>query len=235
MRGLVIYMSNLYYRCSRFTRATHFDINPLNCLEAYNVLNEVTHVDYDTGTNNNKFYHFYKSLEDLLVSLQDRHIFSDKNNRDAKFDLEAQPDEAYVCMTKGAIGKGHTIDMTGVPAGISFKDLAATCASRKYRLSGPYSEVLTKTKYGVKDGKTPTPGKTSTGRSLHDVRDFRILGVGKYRDAQDNIKYFLSGGEGRSLNNHYKSMPFTDEKLYNTFYELFTRMLSQKVAGEHVF
>lgn len=44
-------------------------------------------------------YHFYTSFADLISSLLDQSILSNKNEMASQYDVQATKDEAYVCFT----------------------------------------------------------------------------------------------------------------------------------------
>lgn len=202
----------------------------MNFNNFWNILNEL----YDIKDFNqdvwSDFYHFYSSPSDLLNSLAVRVIYSNKNARDSQLDLLALRSEesdwglaaarnfAYVCMTKGQEGKLRAIKHLKRPIGLSFDSLKNLCDNRGYIFNpeDEFSQFAAKTQYSKSAKNTPT--KVDKNKKVENFRDFRLSAIGIIRI--DNEKYyFISGGQGRNLNNHWYSKLFNSESgkhLYTT-------------------
>lgn len=174
-----------------------------------------------------KYYHFYEDLADLVNSLRTRRIYSNKNINSSQLDIYAAKDQAYVCMTIGKEGKQRTAQNFGTrPFGLSFKDLDKLCQNRNYTFDssedGKYSQFLAKTQYSLtRNGRTKgAPTQASENKDITAFRDFELLAIGEL-DGDFAGYYFISGGQGRNLNNHWSSKLFTDAKLYKTLKDWF--------------
>ena len=203
--------------------------------EELSELNEVKEVrSFDAGSEE-QFYHFYEDLSDLVNSLKTRRIYSNKNAQASQLDVFAQPNTSYVCMTVGAEGKKRTTNNFGTRSfGIAFKDLDALCKREQYIFEagedGEYSQFLAKTQYNLaKTGKETKglPTQSSDDESVRGFRDFELLAIGQLATGE----YFISGGQGRNLNNYWGSKLFTNEALYQTLRKWFMYNMKDRWRG----
>lgn len=187
----------------------------LDIYEELSDLNEVKAIKNFTDGSATQFYHFYEDLADLVNSLKTKRIYSNKNAQASQLDVYAPEDSAYVCMTVGQEGKTRTAQNFGSRSfGLAFKDLDELCTRSKYHFnsseSGKYSQFLAKTQYNK--GERGKPTATGSSDLVTAFRDFELLAIGQL----DSGEYFISGGQGRNLNNHWNSKTFTDERIYKT-------------------
>jgi hypothetical protein len=189
--------------------------------DAWDRLDEIYVKDFDEGSDT-QFYHFFEDLADLTNSLFTRRIYSNKNAKASQLDVFAPAGTSYVCMTVGKEGKQRTAKNFGTrPFGVAFNNLDELCSSNKYVFNssedGAYSQFLAKTQYDLaRNGKEKgTATKNSTDKDVTAFRDFELLAIGKLGGDYAGY-YFISGGQGRNLSNHWSSKLFKDEKLYNT-------------------
>ena len=198
-----------------------------NCWNILNELYDIKDFNQDVWSD---FYHFYSSPSDLLNSLAVGVIYSNKNARDSQLDLLALRSEesdwdltaarnfAYVCMTKGQEGKLRAIKHLKRPIGLSFDSLKKLCDNKGYIFSpeNEFSQFAAKTQYSNSTKNTPT--RVDNNKKVDNFRDFRLSAIGIIHI--DNEKYyFISGGQGRNLSNHWYSKLFNNESgehLYNT-------------------
>ena len=201
-------------------------------MEFYNTwqeLDEIYKADFLQVENNN-FYHFYAELTDLINSLINGRMYSNKNARAAQLDIYAhntrtdtEKNYAYVCMTTGTDGKTRAIKHLKRPLGISFKNLEEFCERRNYDFNPKkeYSQFAEKTQYNLTSkGAKGKPTFVGDDDLTTAFRDFRILAIG---ELGGNYKgtYFISGGQGRNLNNHWHSKLITDPMLYKVLKDWF--------------
>jgi hypothetical protein len=196
-------------------------------------LDEIYVKDFDEGSDT-QFYHFFEDLADLTNSLFTRRIYSNKNEKASQLDVFAPKGSSYVCMTVGKEGKQRTAKNFGTrPFGIAFNNLAELCSNRKYMFNpsedGFYSQFLAKTQYDlVRNGREKgTATKNSVIKDIAEFRDFELLAIGKLGGDYTGY-YFISGGQGRNLSNHWSSKLFKDEKLYNTLRKWFMWNMSDR-------
>lgn len=196
--------------------------------EELSELNEVKEVTGFEAGSDTAFYHFYEDLADLINSLKIKRIYSNKNEHASQLDVYADSNASYVCMTVGEEGKRRTTQNFGSRSfGISFKDLTELCNSTPgYSFdaseSGEYSQFLAKTQYNI--GSRGNPTFKSQDEKLNAFRDFELLAIGKLSTGE----YFISGGQGRNLSNHWSSKLFTDDKVYNTLRAWFLTNMNPK-------
>ena len=194
--------------------------------EELSALQEVKEIKSFNDGSDEKFYHFYEDLSDLINSLKIRRIYSNKNAQASQLDIY-YPDASYVCMTVGKEGKQRTAQIFGTrPFGIAFKDLKELCdRTKNYTFdpepSGAYSQFLAKTQYNTDSAGRPTqtvptrkltPKEVDFNKLIKVFRDFELLAIGELSDGE----YFISGGQGRNLTNHWHSKTFTNENIYKT-------------------
>ena len=210
--------------------------------EELSELNEVKEItSFDNGSDT-AFYHFYEDLSDLINSLKVKRIYSNKNVHESQLDVFAPKDTSYVCMTVGSEGKKRTTQNFGTRSfGISFKDLPGLCERNPaYSFdpgeTGVYSQFLAKTQYNI--GQQGIPTQSSKDNKVTAFRDFELLAIGKLSTGE----YFISGGQGRNLNNHWSSKTFTDDKVYGTLRAWFLTNMDAKrleqnpdTAQPHIF
>lgn len=196
--------------------------------EELSELNEVKEVtDFDAGSDT-AFYHFYEDLADLVNSLKIKRIYSNKNEHASQLDVYADDNASYICMTVGEEGKRRATQNFGSRSfGISFKDLAELCDrtpgySFDASASGEYSQFLAKTQYNI--GRRGKPTFKSQDEKVNAFRDFELLAIGKLSTGE----YFISGGQGRNLSNHWSSKLFTDDGVYNTLKAWFLTNMNPK-------
>ena len=197
--------------------------------ETWNELDEIYKADFNS-INTNNFYHFYADPHDLLNSLITGRMYSNKNARASQLDIYAYNTKdditknyAYVCMTTGKDGKERAIKHLKRPLGISFKNLEDLCSRKKYDFNPnkEYSQFAEKTQYNLTKSKSGGEAtRYSSDKMIDGFRDFRILAIGALGGNYEGT-YFISGGQGRNLNNHWHSKLFTDESLYKILYSWF--------------
>lgn len=190
-------------------------MNFLQVYEELSNLNEVKELKNFNNGSDTQFYHFYEDLADLVNSLKTRRIYSNKNAQASQLDVYAPEGSAYVCMTVGQTGKQRTVQNFGTRSfGLAFKDLNELCDRAKYHFNstsdGEYSQFLAKTQYDL--GSRGRPTQASKDPLVTAFRDFELLAIGQLESGE----YFISGGQGRNLNNHWSSKTFTDENVYKT-------------------
>lgn len=203
----------------------------MNFLNTWQELEEIYKKDFAAGSND-LYYHFYSDFNDLINSLVNGRIYSNKNETASQLDVYADRDEAYVCMTIGSEGKKRTAYNFKRPLGISFKDLAEHCYSKGYAFNPEheYSQFMAKTQYSVgKSNGTPTYSNTENSK-LSAFRDFRVLAIGALGGKYAGY-YFISGGQGRNLNNHWSSKLFTNGTLYKTLRTWFLKNMENTDDG----
>ena len=187
----------------------------MNFLDTWQELEELYQADFKNGPED-KYYHFFYDISDLINSLSIERIYSNKNLRAAQLDVYER-DKAYICTTKGEEGKERAVFKFKRPIGISFKDLPQLCNRCGYSFTeeNPYSQFLAKTQYSY--AKRGTRGVTATDKDelVSAFRDFRILAIGEL-DGEYAGQYFISGGQGRNLVNHWYSKLFDNKQLYET-------------------
>jgi hypothetical protein len=195
----------------------------MNFFETYDelsMLNEVKSTRAFKDGSDIQFYHFYEDLADLINSLKTRRIYSNKNAQASQLDIAAPENTAYVCMTVGTEGKNRTTQNFGTRSfGISFTNLNDLCSRANYYFdpdpSGEYSQFLAKTQYDI--GERGRPTATNKDPMVTAFRDFELLAIGQLSTGE----YFISGGQGRSLSNHWSSKTFTDAAVYKTLRDWF--------------
>lgn len=190
-------------------------------------LHEIKSVNDFSDGSDTSFYHFFEDLADLVNSLDVKRIYSNKNEQASQLDIYAPNGASYVCMTVGNEGKHRTTNNFGNRSfGISFKDLAEMCNRTGYTFdpnrSGEYSQFLAKTQYDI--GSRGMPTATSTDEKINAFRDFELLAIGQFA----NGEFFISGGQGRNLSNHWSSKTFTDENIYKTLKAWFMTNMDAK-------
>lgn len=173
------------------------------------MLNELWLKDYrasrtEHGNDVNKlYYHFYTSFFDLVNSLNNRSITSNKNDgvNNAQYD-EAHKGYGYVSMTSGHEGKDRAAYNFCGPYGISFRDLKGLCDES----GSEYSF-----KADVKDDAGFSQFLNLTKKGQHGP--LSILAIGKLL-INGQEAYFVSGGQGQSLGRYWYSKPFSDRAVY---------------------
>ena len=184
-------------------------MNFLQVYEKLSNLNEVKEVRDFVNGSDTQFYHFYEDLSDLVNSLKTKRIYSNKNAQASQLDVYAPEGTSYVCMTVGQEGKNRTTSNFGSRSfGLAFTDLDALCKRANYHFnsdaSGEYSQFLAKTQYDL--GSRGKPTASSKDDMVTAFRDFELLAIGQLESGE----YFISGGQGRNLNNHWNSKTFTN-------------------------
>lgn len=200
-------------------------------MKLYEELSELIEVkevtDFDVGSDT-AFYHFYEDLADLVNSLKIKRIYSNKNEHASQLDVYADDNASYVCMTVGEEGKRRTTQNFGSRSfGLSFKNLTELCdRTPGYSFdageSGKYSQFLAKTQYNL--GRRGKPTLSSEDEKVNAFRDFELLAIGKLATGE----YFISGGQGRNLSNHWSSKLFTDDRVYKTLRAWFMTNMDSK-------
>ena len=203
----------------------------MNFLDTWQQLDEIYKKDFATGSDD-LFYHFYSDIDDLVNSLMTGRIYSNKNEQASQLDPYADKSQSYVCMTIGSDGKKRTAYNFKRPLGISFKNLADHCYTRGYSFNPEqaYSQFMAKTQYSMgKSSNTPTYSDSKNSK-LSVFRDFRVLAIGALGGKYSGY-YFISGGQGRNLNNHWNSKLFTNGALYKTLREWFLKNMNNTDDG----
>lgn len=193
----------------------------MNFLDTWQELEELYQAEFKNGPED-KYYHFFYDISDLINSLSIGRIYSNKNLRAAQLDVYER-DKAYICTTKGSEGKERAVTKFNRPIGISFINLPELCIYKGYSFAeeNPYSQFLAKTQYsiGTTGSKSATP--IDSDKLVAAFRDFRLLAIGEL-DGDFAGKYFISGGQGRNLTNHWYSRIFEDKQLYDTLKRWFS-------------
>lgn len=203
-------------------------------LDTWERLDEIYEKDFENGSDT-QYYHFFTDLSDLVNSLREKCIYSNKNQQRSQLDLFAyEKNLAYICMTKGSEGKNRAAKNFARPLGISFKDLPKLCADNKqYTFSEeqPYSQFLSKTQHDVlKRGlEKGNPTRHSTDAIIKEFRDFELLAIGELGGEWSGY-YFVSGGQGRTLKKgrHWYSKLFSSKELYNKLRDWFLKNMNNK-------
>ena len=186
-----------------------------------------------TAKFNSRFYHFYDDLFDLLNSIKQGIIYSNKNASPSQLDVY-HPDEAYVCFTKGMIGRDRMQRTFGKPFGLGFmsSNLQRICKKHDYIFdpNEPYNQFSAKTQYSI-NNQNEISLISPDDKRLNQFRDYRLRAIGQLEDG----RYFISGGPGNG-NAYIYSNLFTDQKLYNTLRDWFMKnMNSSGTVSEGVY
>lgn len=189
----------------------------LNLFEAWDSLNEIYEAEFNRNDNDD-FYHFYSSIKDLLNSLQQKTIYSIKNERPTQFDRYATGEQSYICMTTGLEGKKRIVSHYNRPYGISFtkEALEKFCKAHHHQFNPNKSYNQFSEKAVWKDS-TSTPYRPTF--DLKDFSDFEIFAIGELSEGE----YFISGGQGPK--NIWKAVRFYDKALYETLRNWFLENL----------
>ena len=189
----------------------------LDLFEAWDSLNEIYGADFNSDDNDD-FYHFYTSIKDLLNSLQQKTIYSIKNERPTQFDRHATGEQSYICMTTGLDGKKRIVSNYNRPYGISFtkEALEKFCRAHHHQFN-PKKAYNQFSEKAVWKDSTYTPYRPTF--DLHEFSDFEIFAIGELSEGE----YFISGGQGPK--NLWTAVRFYDAALYETLRNWFLENL----------
>lgn len=194
----------------------------------YDELDEIYLADFKS-TNSGSYYHFYTDLYDLLNSLKERRIYSNKNKGAiTQRDKTALEGEAYVCFTTEYEGKKWIAKQYKRPFGIAIDkaDLESLCATKNYR----FDPNVAYNQFGQKATcKTAKNGKV-VFEDDH-FSDFEIFAVGELSDGE----YFISGGQGPSYSNLWPAQRFYNEELYKILRKWFWKNMHNAEHAKHYY